>query len=412
MIFLPVEIKTRELEARILLACKIVSKGGTVYLGREDVIDFISTKLQYGVFYSKIAKDDLIKRLKKQNHKILWLDEEAGVLLDPKIFLDHRLTTKTARLIDKLCFWTRDQYNYCIKNLKIDHSRAQFTGSVRQDLLFKIKEQRKKNEDRCNKKIIYTSNGVLTHVEKYKLCNDLDALHTHISRNASKILIRKHPSEKIECWEKIILEFNTLELESGGKGINDILRTADIIIHNGSTVSIDSALSGLKSIKYVPPYITSSHLIGNSKDRGDSVCHLVNCFDDLVLLVNQLETNFYEDQSQTLSQLGYYVNGDSADKITDEILLLDKNKNNNTKAINLNKLLAKSILREPAVTIKSIIRNSFLAKYLFNWRDVTDKCDVITLDEINEAICSLEPGLVSTVKVIKVNRNLFKLSTI
>ena len=119
----------------------------------EDVIDFLAVRTKGGIFYSKIAKTDLLKLLKKNNKKIVWLDEEAGILVSDKLFFEYRLTQTASNLIDILCFWTKQQRSYYLENFKSKNKKTLFTGSVRQDLLLNIKKERKSHKNYKQKSI-------------------------------------------------------------------------------------------------------------------------------------------------------------------------------------------------------------------------------------------------------------------
>ena len=166
MIFLPLEIKSRELDSRVMLACSVAQQGGVVYFGREDIIDFLATRLKGGIFYSKIAKTELLELLKKSKKKIVWLDEEAGILISDESFFEERLSETAANLIDILCFWTKKQQDFYLENYKSKNNKTLFTGSVRQDLCLNIKKERKFYENSKQKKIVYISNAALTQDEK------------------------------------------------------------------------------------------------------------------------------------------------------------------------------------------------------------------------------------------------------
>ncbi len=407
MIFLPLEIKSRELDSRVMLACSIAQNGGVVYLGREDIIDFLAVRTKGGIFYSKIAKTDLLKLLKKNNKKIVWLDEEAGILVSDKLFFEYRLTQTASNLIDILCFWTKQQRSYYLENFKSKNKKTLFTGSVRQDLLLNLKKERKSQKNYKQKKIVYTSNASLTLDEKYKLCSDLEKLYCAFENNISKIKIRKHPWESIEDWQKIIMEFQYLELELVDFGIVETMRTADIVIHNGSSVSIDAALTGLKSIKYIPIYIKSTHMTGG-RDRGDKVCKIVTTFEELISVVSDAEKKLINiDQSKKLSELGFSMKADATGKITDAIMSLNSGDLCEISKLSFYRLIFISIFSSPINTIKLLIRNSMIAKYYYNWYEPISQCDVISVEDIQKSMALYSKKYSHNIKINKIARNLF-----
>ena len=63
--------------------------------------------------------------------------------------------------------------------------------------------------------------------------------------------IRPHPTEKIDYWLKNFIGYKNVIIESSGD-ISKYIRNAECIIQNGCTSAMESYISGVPVINYIP----------------------------------------------------------------------------------------------------------------------------------------------------------------
>ena len=66
-----------------------------------------------------------------------------------------------------------------------------------------------------------------------------------------KIIVRPHPSENHEYWEKAISDCVNVSVVHDGNVIPWLL-ASDVLIHNGCTTAVEAALVNKKAISYMP----------------------------------------------------------------------------------------------------------------------------------------------------------------
>ena len=91
LLFLPIEITSREYCSKVYLASLCIQNGLDVLIGLEDLVDSYASYGDNGIFLLKIAKPQLVKMLSNNKNTIIWQDEEAGLLM-----VDQNLFSKSA----------------------------------------------------------------------------------------------------------------------------------------------------------------------------------------------------------------------------------------------------------------------------------------------------------------------------
>lgn len=297
-IYIPIEIKVRELEGRLLLALAAAERGHTVIVGEKKDTIGLATKglLPPGLVHLKsitphTSMKKMLSKLKKNGHAVTVQDEESGLLDDTyDTFARLRFSEETIKAVDKVLAWG----NYDLRSLKqfyeTQSDKIVVTGSPRVD--FWRRDFAEYYSDHTESKnlagkpyIMVVSNfsGPLNVNRFWNLMARLseagyfereEGREKREYRNAAyqtrligefvfmirglkkrfpdhNILVRPHPVESVEGWEKLIGSIPGVYVKREGT-ISPWIRHAKAIIHNGCTSAMEAAISGQNRIAYRP----------------------------------------------------------------------------------------------------------------------------------------------------------------
>ncbi len=289
-IYLPIEIKRRELNARIYFAVIAAVNGHKVTLGRKNRFSEFFNKIPPGNFITKSigpSNFKLIRELKKLGHKIFFLDEE-GLMCFNKEFTHRRITREGLELLDYFFTWGKNHFSD-INTLFPDFKKKFLvTGNPRFDI---IKSRAKKfysNEVENIKKnygnffllttkfakINYVKRksveswfnsqlkkGLLRSEETIQLCkksikheeknlkNFFDFIRLfNKSAKDKKLIILVHPGEEVSVYENLVRGMSNVSLASSFS-TNSWILASDLIIQNNCTTSIEAYMMGVQPIQ-------------------------------------------------------------------------------------------------------------------------------------------------------------------
>lgn len=293
-VYLPIEVKVRELEGKTLLAMIAAERGHTVILGeKKDTLNLAQTShLPPGIVHDKSLTpgDYKIKnftKLHENGHLITAQDEESG-LLDESFdqFAKRRFSEETVSMADKIFAWGKyDQTS--LQNIYPKYAgKIVATGSPRVDFWRQELDDYYQNAaDGLDSYIFIASNfgfpidenlfwdrmarlrqaGYFDRdpgMEKFMYENtayQFRLLYEFVAmiRNLSKsfpdrtILVRPHPVESIDAWHKLLGELPNVIIKREDT-ISGWIRHAAVLIHNGCTSALEAAVSGVPRIAYRP----------------------------------------------------------------------------------------------------------------------------------------------------------------
>lgn len=100
-LYIQVEVKTRELEGKALLALQAVKNGWNVVIGRGDVLNEYMEQLPNGIYLAKnINKDKsyILEKIHSSGKKVFLSDEEAGLVQnDLNSYFDMRFNLENLK---------------------------------------------------------------------------------------------------------------------------------------------------------------------------------------------------------------------------------------------------------------------------------------------------------------------------
>lgn len=302
-IYIPVEVKVRELEGKTLLALAAAERGHTVVLGgKEDTLAFARRgTLKPGIFHEKSltpssGKLAALRELRARGHVITSQDEEHGLLdVSYEPFARLRYSKETYSIASRVLCWgahdargVRDLYG------QEDSSTVVETGSPRVDLWRReFTEYYARNRDSLTDEaghyVLVSSNlGTVLGVRPFwQLIDSLREKHRgrvqqpvvaeleySILRKAGwlmcllseyvrmirtlaaaepgmRVVVRPHPVEVVEGWRVLIGDCPNVVVTREGP-LSRWIRGAKVVIHNGCTSGFEAAVCGVPVIAYMP----------------------------------------------------------------------------------------------------------------------------------------------------------------
>ncbi|MBI4356623.1 MAG: hypothetical protein HY559_01905 [Gammaproteobacteria bacterium] len=291
-ILIPVEIKPREFDARLLLSCFAAESGYSVILGKSSTLHKHLKQLPKGVYLSKsLSPGSLpyIQHVTRLGHLVTSLDEEGVGGYLGKYYAQTRLTHDILPYISHIFTWGKEDtkaFSECFPESK---EKIVISGNPRIDLWRKefreiYKPQVQKLRNQYGQYILFPSNfWTSSHVNgpnfvweqarKYGLNSEqsnekfLREQSHYVESNYQKILetlpllaseiknhrliIRPHPVESHKPWQELEKKAPNIKVIYEG-GITPWILGADLIIHHGCTTGIESFFLEVPSIAYLP----------------------------------------------------------------------------------------------------------------------------------------------------------------
>ena len=385
-LLIPVESQVRELDGKLLLACIAAEKGYNVVFGSRAHIHFYASRVNNAIYVAKSMRrfsNRMFKILHGLGHRIVAWDEEALVRLPDPEYHRHRLSPITFKYIDHLFAWGDsnarafekysgylDQPIHIFGNPRIDVLRPQLLdyfkpevdkiiekygntilintnfGQVNHFIQTQGKKEanRDKNYDAgLNKN--YMSNR-FSH--KQKLFSHFKALTNSLSKTFPNVnfILRPHPSENIESWEKHLNKYDNAHVTNKGNVIPWILASKAIII-NGCTTAIEASILGKPTLGYHP--IVSEQVDDMLPKLLSDICSNDN---QLIEKLESVLKNSYKINTKKNIILSKHIANLEGDLASDSITnMLFNSYTNNTFATPRTLTRAKSLLHNETRTL-------------------------------------------------------------
>jgi len=284
-IYILIEYFNREFHSNLLLGILSASKGANVYLGRDQDFKLLLKKnlLNKGIFHTKsvthgIEKTKFHTELKKKGFFLTCVDQEGTSVheIDLEEFhIRNRLASEDLKNIDAFFCWGQYDYNRLIKFFPKQKKKFYLTGSPRKDLWISKFNSFWKNSDNNKSDILIISNFSFYNnhlnlkkifkrkeLEGYysrskKLKNNELQYYRYQKKNFNpfvnlvkflskkfpkkKIIVRPHPTENIDTWEKKLKGLNNIHI-SNDAIISQQICQSKCVIQNGSASALEAYL--------------------------------------------------------------------------------------------------------------------------------------------------------------------------
>lgn len=283
-IYLPVEVKNRELHAKVLLAKHAAERGFNVILGRKNDLNELVVRMPPGVYLGLGAFENFrpfFSKLKHLGFDVVVNEEEGLVTYSDRMYVDMRVSRETLRQIDALFTWGGENQNVLANAFPEFDGKFQVTGNPRFDLLKPQNQQVYASEmeeisARYGKFVLFcTSFSSINHfdkkldyikslVDKKTLRSQesienfvryrevklktfaafLDAIPRLAAANPPvNIVVRPHPSENMDIYREFEAQFPNVHVDARFSVHPWIIR-AEALVHHYCTTSIEALAAG------------------------------------------------------------------------------------------------------------------------------------------------------------------------
>ena len=333
-LYLPIEIKYRELLGKTLLAAKAVDRGWRVYMGGVDLHDHMATGFPPGLLIENNIPDTKATRLgqlKTKGYRIADLCEESIIYPDAQDYVARKIGLRSLPATDViLATGARSQRDICA--LRKDAARKLVvTGNPRFDTLMPsvrvvYEDEARKIRDRYGRFLFVTTNfssanpfktgldvvavlqrdGKLATPEQADLkrrqvaykarhMKGMQTLLIEVARTGAfdSIVLRPHPSENYETWQAWASDPG-VEIQYQGSA-NVWMLAADMVLHPGCTTGIEALLLDRWVASYVP------EPEGEFVNQADRVSVNVGSADELLTLVKKQQRGDDEQVTKHLA---------------------------------------------------------------------------------------------------------------
>lgn len=291
-LYIPVEVKDRELYAKILLAKYAAENGFNVILGKKNDVNRLVLSMPPGVYLGLgIAQNynNFFEKLSNLGHIIAVGEEEGLITYSDKMYLDMRISHQTIQNVDLIFTWGEENYHIISAGRDNTESKLCITGNPRFDLLKPdfsgvyddhislIKSKYDKfilvctSFPSCNhfiKKIDYlkslidkktlTSEKSIANFKRYQKVKSstfqsfLDAIPVLAETYSdTDIVIRPHPSENKEVYQIFSDKYKNVFIESSFS-VHPWILSSMGVVHHYCTTSIEAFASDVPSFSLRP----------------------------------------------------------------------------------------------------------------------------------------------------------------
>lgn len=137
-LYIPVEVKNRELQAKVFLAAHAARRGLNVILGRKNDLNELVVRMPPGVYLGLGAFENFqgfYARLKQLGFAVVVNEEEGLVTYADNMYIDMRVSRTTLQHIDELFTWGGENQRVLSQAFPDCEQKFHVTGNPRFDLL-------------------------------------------------------------------------------------------------------------------------------------------------------------------------------------------------------------------------------------------------------------------------------------
>jgi surface carbohydrate biosynthesis protein len=304
-IAIPVEIKYRELSARLFLAVVLADRGYDVYLGNK-IQHTALDKIDPDVYFETGARQQKsrLQRCQQNGISTLILETEGQAWGGSDEFT-VALDKETLEHTDCYCAWGSAAMDAVAKTSP--ETRTEVTGNPRFDLLQephrKIYAERSNQlKEKYDEYILFNTNFSGANGEKS--LKEIDEQHfnknhpvmeriraqigtqtkifgkfiTLIAETAERfsgynVVVRPHPSESQDLYENCFYGYENVHIDKRFE-VRPWIIASEVAIHNSCTTGITAALLNTPVISYVPNGWESSETPNNISERCTEIAEV------------------------------------------------------------------------------------------------------------------------------------------
>lgn len=285
---LPCEIKSREWDSKLLLACILAERGWRVIVGSRNPIHLALGRLPRSVYLGKDVRHSsrqIIRILKRLGHKFVAHDEEALFNFSREHYRKARVHPEVLQAATCLLAWGPDNALAWQESSAYNGAAICLTGNGRIDLMrpeLRTLHETKTKELRARYGrfiMINTNFGALNHFftnltalpppekfgigvdtweaglsqHRYVIFRAFLALLPRLARRFPKttFVLRPHPAENQQTWIDAVQGAKNVHVTLEGSAVPWIL-ASEALIHNGCTTGLEAYILDGQPIAYQP----------------------------------------------------------------------------------------------------------------------------------------------------------------
>lgn len=286
ILYIPVEVKNRELYSKVLLAKYAADKGFRVIIGKKNDLNKMVLRMPAGVYVGLGVPENyeaFYRQLNELGNIIVVCEEEGLITYTDDMYLDMRISPRTMQYVNTLFSWGRENRNLISSHMKELSHKIKVSGHPRFDLLksefsnvYKDEIEVIRNKyDRyvlictcfssCNHflpeidyvqslidKKVLRSPKAIANFRRYQKTKAktfrsfLQAISLLAKACPStNIVVRPHPSENETIYTKLSGEFNNVHVESNVFSVHPWILAAEALVHHYCATAVEAYAAGV-----------------------------------------------------------------------------------------------------------------------------------------------------------------------
>ncbi len=279
IVYLPCELKSRDLDSRLLIAGNLLKSGLHVVVGQQWAINanMLERNAPPGCCLFTTAnrhQSMTMAHWREGGHTILGSDEEALAFSNKNLLAN--IDPAALELTEYFYAGNEKQHTIMAERFPDKSSRILCTGSARIDLLQMAIYDRPFTEPyilfntgfglinslwgppETARKILLSGGGITaeeaerrTAIEERMLARITDLIEWLQSSTSTRIVVRPHPSENLTTWENKAKNNPRLHIVAGSNA-GPWMQHAAVVIHSDSTTGLEAAALGVPCLNLSP----------------------------------------------------------------------------------------------------------------------------------------------------------------
>ena len=294
-IYFPIEVKNRELIARIYFAVKCCLKGASVVIGDKNNLSKRLNLIKKGIVFFKSIQPhqyEVIKKFKENKFKIASMDEEGLMFFTNENYI-RRFKEENFKMIDIYFSWGTRENDALLSKFKNYENIIKIVGNLRLDVLKKpiseiFHKEAKILKEKYGDFILLTTkfarhnpirrgwstfymgqkNAGYVHSRHDKECSIMTEHHekknlkefiSFIKKFSTefpnkKLIVRIHPAEDRSIWVNNLSNFKNIHMSFSSDSIptNSYILASQFVIQSNCTTSLEAFLLGKFSVNFLP----------------------------------------------------------------------------------------------------------------------------------------------------------------
>ena len=299
LVFLPVEIASRELDSRLMIASHLSQKGIQCLIGPPSLCSAIARRVGGGLYlHNRMTEGDvpLFKSLVEKNVRVVAIDDEIlNASAFPDTFRGDIFRSLNIEHLDAVFCSTPQEFTAMVDLLPNEEEKIWLVGNPRIEVLsppFRTYHQsclpnwqeehnyvliatnfvsanmaRSYGMDPITQaKRIFASSNFRPEIVEKLLADGLDIVNWEQNAMKSYIdairqlltaypeipfVVRPHPSEEMATWKNLLASHRNVTISKTGSAANWLV-SARLLIHAGSTVALEANEMGIPTVYLMP----------------------------------------------------------------------------------------------------------------------------------------------------------------